>query len=205
MFSRLRRFFESIVYAGMQPNAPSADSKSGKSSRLRGWLDRFINGRAPSDPFYLTNRTWKQKLRSSLLIAIPCALLAGVVALGLSHLYAPKTAPPRPPTPAEIAASIPVDLTKDVDPTPLEAQIQELHPDTVGSPKLIGTLRNNTDHTIAVEFAVDLTDVHYSKVDAVTVRVEKAPAKSAVPFQFPIKDANAAYAVVQPGTLRVIH
>ncbi len=205
MFIRLRRFFESIVYAGMQPKAPSGGYKNGKLGRLREWLDRFINGPAPSDPLYLTNRTWKQKLRSSLLIAIPLALLVGGVALGLSHLYAPRTAPPRPPTPAEIAASLPLDLTKDIDTTPMEAEIQELHPDTFGSPKLVGTLRNNTDRTIAVEFTVDLTDRGLSAIDAVTERVEKAPAKSTVPFQFPIKDANAAYAVVRPGTLRVIH
>jgi hypothetical protein len=204
MFSGLRRFFESIVYAGMQPKAPSGD-KNGKPGRWRGWLDRFINGRAPSDPLYLTNRTWKQKLRSSLLIAIPLALLLGGVALGLSHLYAPKTAPPRPPTPAEIAASIPLDLTKDLDTTPMEAEIQELHTDTFGSPKLVGRLRNNTDHTITVEFTVDLADRGQSKVESVSGRVENVPAKSTVPFQFPIKDANAAFAVVQPGTLQVVH
>jgi hypothetical protein len=104
-----------------------------------------------------------------------------------------------------MVASLPLDLAKDLDAKPLDAEIQDLHPDTAGSPKLVGTLRNNTDHPVSVEFTVDLTDVHYSKVDAVTERVEKAPAKSAVPFQFPIKDDDAAFAVVRPGTLRVVN
>jgi len=205
MFNRLRRFFESIVYAGMQPKAPSGGSQAGKPGGLRGWFDRLLSGPAPADPLYLTNRTWKQKLRFGVLIAIPCVLLAGAVALGLSHLYAPKTPELRQPTPAEIVASIPLDLEKAVDTRPLEAEIQELHPDTVGSPKLIGSLRNNTDRTITVEFTVDLADARGSKVDTVTERVENVPAKSSVPFQFPILDSDAATAVVRFGTLRALH
>ena len=180
MLNRLRRIFESIVYAGMQK-------------------------RAPVDPLYLSNRTWKQKLRVGLLIAIPGLVLAGAVALGLSHMYAPKRLDPNLPTRAEIIASLPVDLAKDMVPVALDVQIQDLHPDTTGSPKLVGALRNNTDRTISVEFTVDLTNRRGSRVDAVTPRVEKAPAKSSVAFQFPIPDADAAFAVVRYGTMREVN
>ncbi|MGA3097354.1 MAG: FxLYD domain-containing protein [Bryobacteraceae bacterium] len=189
----------------MQPNAPPADSKNGKFGRLRGWLHGFINGRTPTDPLYLTNRTWKQKLKSGLLIAIPVVLLAGVAALGLGRLYAPKAAPLKEPTSAEIVAHLLPDLEKTVDATPLAAEIPELHTDIAGSPKLIGALKNNTDRTITVEFTVDLTDIMGSKVDSVSERVENAPAKKTVPFQFPIRDKNAARAQVQPGTLKVVN
>lgn len=197
MSGRLRRIFESIAYTGLKPNAPARNSEGGKPGRLRGLLDRLIAGRAPTDPFYLTNRTWKQKLRSGLAIGIPCVLVAAAVALGLSHLYAPKTAPPREPTPAEIVANLLPDLEKTVDATQKEVEILEIHPDTAGSPRIVGTLRNNTDRTISVEFTVDLTDSKGSKIDAVTERVEEAPARTNVPFQFPIKDKDAAIAVTR--------
>ena len=199
MAGRLRRVFESIAYAGLKPNASSGGPQGGKPGGPRKLLDRLLAGRAPANPFYLTNRTWKQRLKSGLLMGIPCVLLAGAVALGLSYLYAPRTEP----TTAEIVARLLPDLEKTVDRTPKEAEILDLRPDTAGSPKIIGTLRNHADRTITVEFTVDLTDIFGSKLDAVTERVEKAPAKTDVPFQFPIRDENAAIAVVR--SLRVVH
>ena len=198
MPGRLRRFFESIAYAGLKPNAPSGDPEGGKPGGPRKLLDRLFARRAPADPFYLTNRTWKQRLMSGLVIGISCVLLAGAVTLGLSYLYAPKTEP----TAAEIVAHLLPDLEKTIDRTPKQAEILDLRPDTAGSPKIIGTLRNHTDRTISVEFTVDLTDGDGSKLEAVTERVEKAPAKTDVPFQFPITDENAAIAVVR--SLRVV-
>jgi hypothetical protein len=202
MSGRLRRIFESIAYAGLKPNAPSGDPEGGKRGGPRKLLDRLLAGRAPSDPLYLTNRTWKQRLRSGLVIGIPC-VLAGAVGLGLSHLWAPKTAPPKEATAAEIVAHLLPDLEKTVDRTPKEAEIQDLHPEAAGSPRIIGTLRNNTDRTISVEFTVALTDGNGSKLEEVTERVEKAPAKTAVPFQFPIRDGKVAIAVVR--SLRVVN
>jgi hypothetical protein len=172
---------------------------------VRALLNRLLAGRAPADPLYLTNRTWQQKLRSGLVIGIPCVLLAGAVALGLSHMYAPKSAPPKALTNAEIVAGLLPDLEKTVDTTPPEADISELYTDTTGSPKLIGTLRNNTGHTISVQFTVDLANRGGSKVETVTERVENVPPKSSVPFKFPIKDPNAATAIVEPRTLRVVN
>ena len=202
MPGRLRKILESIAYAGMKPTAPSGAPEGGKPGGLRKLLARLLAGRAPSDPLYLTNRTWIQKLRFGLVIGIPCLLLAGGVALGLSHLWAPKPAPVREPTPAEIVAGLLPDLEKTVDLKPREAEIQDLHPETGDSPKIIGTLRNNTDHSISVEFTVALADADGSKLDEVAERMEKVPAKTAVPFQFPIREENAVIAVVR--SLRVV-
>jgi hypothetical protein len=55
-----------------------------------------------------------------------------------------------------------------------------------------------------VEFSVDLADAGGSKIDTVTERVENAPAKTSVPFQFPIRDGNAAAALIHPGSIRVV-
>jgi hypothetical protein len=204
MLDRLRKIFESIAYAGLKSKAPSGVPEGGKPGGLRGMLDRLISGPAPTDPLYLTNRTWKQKLRVGLAIGIPCLLLAGAVGLALSHLYAPKAPPPKEPTPAEIVAHLLPDLEKTVDNTPREVEILDLHPDTAGAPKIVGTLRNNTDRTVSVEFTADLTDASGSKLDAVTERVEKAPAKSSVSFQFPIDDKDAAFSLVRPRSLRIV-
>jgi hypothetical protein len=205
MLSRLRRLFESIAYAGMKPAARPGDSQAGKPGGLRGLIGRLVAGQAPTDPMYLTNRTWKQKLRAGLVIGIPCLLVAGAVGLGAIHLFVPKAAPPKEPTQAEIVAHLLPDIEKGVDTTPREAEISEIYPDTTGAPKLKGTLKNNTDHTISVEFTVDLWDGAGSKIDSLNGHVENAPAKSGVPFQFPINDPTAAGANVRPGSLRVVN
>ena len=202
MAKRFRNIFESIVYAGMKPNARPAQ---GAPVSKPGLLARVLSGPSTSDPLYLTNRTWKQKLKSGLVIGVPCVLLAGAMGLGLSHLYAPQSAPPKEPTPAEIVANLLPGLEKTVDLTPREVEIEYLHPETVGSPKLVGSLKNNTDRTVTVEFTADLADIHGSKIDSVTERVEKAPPKTSVSFEFPIDDPEAAIAVVRPGTLRVVN
>jgi hypothetical protein len=151
---------------------------------------------------YLSNRTWKQKLRAGLVIGVPCLLLAGMVALGLSHLYAPKTAPPKEPTPAEIVANLLPDIEKTVDTRQKDVEILDVHPDVSASPRIVGTLRNNSTRTVTVEFTIDLTNRNGSKVDAITQRVENTPAKSSVPFAFPIRERSAAIALVR--TLRVV-
>jgi hypothetical protein len=186
----------------MKPAARSSAPEGAQPGGLRKLLARLLDGRAPSDPLYLTNRTWKQKLRVGLVIGIPGVLLAGVVALGLSHLWAPQAAPVREPTPAEIVAGLLPDLEKTVDLKPTGAEILDLHPETGGSPKIVGMLRNITDHTISVEFTVALTDADGSKLDEVAERMEKVPAKTTVPFQFPIREENAAIAMVR--SLRVV-
>lgn len=204
MPGRIRKFIESITYAGLKPSVRAGAAEGGKPGGLRAMLDRLISGRAPSDPLYLSHRSWKQKLRLGLVVGIPCLLLAGVVALGLSHIFAPERAPSKAPTNAQIVANLLPNLEKTVDTTPKEVEIQDLHTETVGPPKIVGTLKNNTDRVVAVEFTIDLTDIRGSKLDAVTERVEKSPAKSSVPFEFPIDDKDAAAALVRPGSLRVL-
>ena len=70
-------------------------------------MDLLISGRAPSDPFYLTNRTWRQKLKIASLIAAPVLLLIGLVTIGATgrfrfHKVDPDERPPaEAPAPAE--------------------------------------------------------------------------------------------------------
>jgi hypothetical protein len=120
-------------------------------------------------------------------------------------MFAPERAPSKEPTAAQIVANLLPELEKTVDGKPQEVEIQDLHPETAGRPRIVGTLKNNTGREVAVEFIVDLTDIRGSTLDAVTERVAKAPAKSSVPFEFPIEDKDAFTALVRPGTLRVVN
>lgn len=52
----LRRWLDSIVYAGLKPDAPGKKPELGK---LRTLWDRILLGETPSDPLYLSNRTWQ--------------------------------------------------------------------------------------------------------------------------------------------------
>src|ERR1039457_2077469 len=98
MANRLRRFIESVVFAGLRPSGgPPPETKPVRRlGPLRDKIELFLSGgQAPSDPLYLTNRTWKQKLRLALVIATPTALLFCALALVFSNVYSPKAAPPR--------------------------------------------------------------------------------------------------------------
>src|SRR5260370_894205 len=66
-----------------------------------------------------------------------------------------------------------------------------------GSP-LLGVVKNTTAHEISgVDLTIDLTDATGSQVGAVTVAVEKVPPSSTKTFQYPIKQHEAAFALVR--------
>lgn len=166
---------------------------------LRDKIELFLSGgRAPSDPFYLSNRTWKQKLRLALVIATPTALLVFALALVFTNVYAPKAAPPKEVSAAEMMAKLLPDLEKtaNVD-TYKDAEIAELRVLRDGAPRIAGILKNKTDRVISVEFDLDLTNLDGSRVGTATERVEKAPALSSLPFEFPVHNPEVAYALVR--------
>ncbi len=197
MASRFRQFLTSILYAGLTPNAPRKDPKQG--NRLKERLGKFLAGRAPDDPLYLSRRTPKQKIKMALIIAGPCVLLCGALALAMTNLI-PRTAPPPPrqPTPAEIVAKLLPDLDKTVKiDTNQDAELVEVSVQRGDVPKIAGLLRNRTDRPVTMEFELELTDEAGSRIGAVVGRVENAPAKNTIPFQINIKQKNAAFAVVR--------
>src|SRR5215470_16569561 len=79
-------------------------------------LERFVGGSAPSDPLYLTNRTFGQKLRIGLLIGTPVLAIAGLVAMALGNYFdsppPQKAAAPKPAT-GEITAKVLPNLEKE--------------------------------------------------------------------------------------------
>jgi hypothetical protein len=197
---RLRQIFESIVYAGMKPGA----SASGQSSLrwlgpLRGPVERFVNGPASSDPFYLTNRTLGQKIRLGVLIAIPFAIvLAGVGMAALGYFDDASQLPPptKQLTNAEIAAKMLPDLNKEI---PVETNKEvKLLDVVVGSGRISGTVKNVTDHLITdAEVIFDLANAGGSRVGAVSVKIARIEANGSAAFSNAIPQADATYAIVR--------
>jgi hypothetical protein len=201
MLNRIRRFFESLVYAGLKPSGgvPPEPESPRRPGKLRDKIELFFYGGRPSDPLYLTNRTWKQKLRAPLLIGIPTVVVFIALALVFTNVYSPKTAPPKQPTPAELMANLLPDLQKTVHiNTYTDAEITALRVVRgEGPPKVSGTLKNKTDRVISVELDVDLADVNGSRVGSLTERVSKAQPNGVTQFEFPAGNSAAVYALVR--------
>jgi hypothetical protein len=196
IMSPLRKFLESIVFAGMKPGTQTAAKPQPKwLGPLRGPLERLLSGGpAPTDPLYLTNRSLTQKLKSWSLLAVPCLILVAGVAYTLRTLNPPETKPVQEPTAAEISARL--QLPKDIKLAPAsEVQVLEIRVD--GS-QVVGAVRNNSARDIpVVKLIIDLTTASGSQVGAVDATLEKLPASGRRDFQIPIKQRDAALALVR--------
>jgi hypothetical protein len=172
---------------------------NGLWQRLAGSFDRFLSGTKPQDPLYLSNQTTGQKLQRAALIAAPILVIGGVVAVALSNVVPVQTRRQAEPTTAEVAAKILPNLSKDLKVhTNQDLQVVEavIRP---GSPSLLtGSAKNNTDHTIrSAELVFDVTDGRGSQLGAVAGKVRNIPPRSAASFEIPVRQRNAAFAIVR--------
>src|ERR1017187_7348694 len=201
---RIRKFFESIVFAGLKSGAQTAPKvQLAWLGPLRGPVERLLSGGPPpTDPLYLTNRTLGQKLISWSLVGIPCLVLLAGIGITLSSLLDPPEAKPvKALTAAEITAKLLPNMDKDfkLAPTP-DVQVLEAR---VDGTRLIGKVKNTSTKEIAgAELVIDLTDADGSQVGAVSVVVEKLPPSGTRDFEIPIRQRNAAGAMVREVTLR---
>jgi len=204
MKERIRRFIESILYAGLKPNdpysaqAPAAPPPKKRLARLVDPINRFITGPKSTDPLYLSNRTWQQKLIRGIMLGLPAlAILVGLV-VAASNIFAPKRLPPKEPTAAELIAKLLPDIEKTANvPKYTDAEVTEVIVDRIGPPMLRGRLHNKTDHVLAVEFVVDITDENGSHVASEAKRVSGAMPQQTVSFELPLDQKNAAFALVR--------
>jgi hypothetical protein len=170
---------------------------------LAGPVTRLLDGgAAPSDPFYLTNRTLAQRLRQAALIAVPCVLVIAAIGLALlGYFNRPTTLPPPSATltPEQVAADvrpnldpgIRIDANRDVD-------VMDVHVVRGAGTKVAGTVRNNTGRPILdVELVFDLTDAAGSRLGAVSTRLARIDPKGAASFSFPVEQHDAAFALVR--------
>jgi len=202
--NRIRKFLESIVFAGMKPGGQTAPKRELTwLGPLSGPVERLLSGGpAPTDPLYLTNRTLGQKLLSWSLIGIPCLVLLAGIGITLSSLLdLPAPKPDKELTAAEITAKLLPNMDKDFKLAPT-SDVQVLEAKVDGT-RLVGKVKNTSAREIAgAELVIDLTDVDGSHVGAVSAIVEKIPPSGTRSFEVPIKQRNAATAMVREVTLR---
>ena len=202
---RIRKFFESIVFAGLKSGAQTAPKvQLAWLGPLRGPVERLLSGGPPpTDPLYLTNRTLGQKLISWSLVGIPCLVLLAGIGITLSSLIVdpPLATPAKELTAAEITAKLLPNMDKDFNLAP-SSDVQVLEARVDGT-RLVGKVKNTSTRQIAsAELVIDLTDADGSQVGAVSVVVEKLPPSGTRDFEIPIRQRNAAGAMVREVTLR---
>jgi hypothetical protein len=191
MANRFHSFFKSAGRAEVAPDF--------RPARKPGLLSRLLSPPAPSDPLYLSNRSFFQKARRFLLVAVPLVLLVGglFVATQIDNSRTPK--PVAELTPEEVAAKtlpafnkeIKLDSNKDL-------QVIEVHVEHSRGTQLVGNLRNTTTHPIAEAVVVfDLVDASRSQLGGVTVTETGLLPGAIRSFRKPIEQANAAYVVVR--------
>ena len=165
---------------------------------LRRRFERFLSGRAPTDPLYLTNRTWKQKLRLAALVGVPVLILGALVivtstnglhfgnvnpyehTLAEAPLPAPKHTPDPKLSPADLEV-VDIRIAKDIDP-----------------PVVTGVVRNNTSRKIdSAEVTYYLADNNGSVIATQTTSVPDVGPHDSVSFKAPLKVAKAGYVLMR--------
>lgn len=195
MAGSLRKFFESLVYAGLKPSG----GKAAAPPKAQGFWDRLLAGPSPADPLYLSNRTWKQKLRTALLVAVPVLVVVGAATYAMLR---PPTLPEKRPeslTPAEIAARTPIlpenfTVQQNTDLQVVEVGIVREN----GAQTISGTLKNNSRRRWAgADLSFDLADQEGSQVGGASTHVGTIEPRATVPFRFSIPHKNAAFVLVR--------
>ena len=193
---RLRKLWESVVYMGMQPGADPQRRISRLFGPFRGPVERFIaGGVAPSDPLYLSNRTLGQKIRFSIVVAIPCVLVLGLLAIGAGNYFHVQEKPVRELTIAELREKILPNLAKNIriethDLEVVEARVEPGH--------VLGTVRNIANHPIEdATLVFDLTDGVGTRLGAVSAKIAHVDANSTAAFHIDIDQPNAGFALVR--------
>jgi hypothetical protein len=201
MLKRLRRLIDSIVFAGLKPDAPREQATPMRwLNPLRRLVDRVLSRPAPSDPLYVSNRTFDQKMKVGLAIAVPCLILVAGFVLLLSHIFQANDAGPAPePSASELAAKLLPNVDKTIDITVnKEVQVVEAHIESEGGMKVTGTVKNNTDRPIhTTEIILNLTDKTGSHLGAVSAQVNNLAPNATMKFQTPIEQKDAAFALVR--------
>jgi hypothetical protein len=163
-------------------------------------IERFVGGSGPSDPLYISNRTFGQKARLALLIGTPVLALVGLMSLALGNYFDPAPSAIKPTGPTREAAAVTAKVLPDLEKTyksdsDTDCEVAEA---SVGDSVLAGKLRNNTDHIVHVADVVfDLTDEEGSALGAVAVRVENIAPRGTANFRMTVEQHKAKTALVR--------
>jgi hypothetical protein len=164
---------------------------------VRQRLDAFLSGAPPSDPLYLSNRTWTQKLRPVALIGIPVLIMALViVAAATDSLHLRRANPYDRPAAAE---PVPTAPETAVESSPQALEVSNLHiARDVHPPVVTGEFRNNTDHPVhSAEITYFVADNNGSVLATESAQVLEVGPHRVVTFRAPLKSSQADYVLVR--------
>lgn len=193
MLNRLRQLFESIVYAGISSRGKAAPP-AGQSALRTAWDRYFVQ---PSDPLYLTNRTFFQRAQRAVIFAIPVVTAIAGAMLGL-HYWGP-TAPTKELTPEEVAKRVLPHFNNEIKVNSnKELELTEVHFEHAGGSLILGTLWNQSNHVVAEAVLIfDLADESGSQLGATTVRETNLAPGESRKFRRHIEQTTAEHAVVR--------
>lgn len=183
----------------MQPERPTQPERSWLD-RLWQRFDRFLSGSANSDPLYLSNRSWRQKLKLGALIAAPFLILGALAMVGATDIF--RSTAPRPYEPPPVAEAHPAPARSSTSDPHLSAGDLEVVTIRLSKsenpPVVIGTLRNNSDQNVSsAEVRFDLNDRRGSRVGSDTLQIQNLAPHSTANFSAPVKVADAAFVLVR--------
>ena len=175
-------------------------AEKSRGDKLRERFDRFLSGRAPSDPLYLTNRNWKRKLALVSLIALPVLILVGLVTIGSADLFRFHKADAydqpvaEAPPPAIASRPVPDPTLRDTNREVVNIRLVR----DVDPPVVTGTVRNSTSQKVgSAEVSYYLADSQGSMIGSESTVVRNVPAHGSVIFRAPLKMAKAEYVLVR--------
>ena len=189
-----------IIEVGMPAGKSLLDPLRKRFDPLRGRIEIFLSGRPHSDPLYLTNRTWQQKVKIASLIVVAALLLIALVTIGATDPFqfhkvnayehpvaeTPPAAVPQKPLTDPIVASeglevVNIRIARDARP-----------------PVVTGIVRNNSNHKVAsAEVSYYLANTQGSLVGTDTTGVANLAPHGSVSFRMPLKIAKAEYVIVR--------
>jgi hypothetical protein len=186
--------------SGMPVGKSQLDPLRKRFDPLRERMDIFISGRAPSDPLYLTNRTWRQKLKIASLIVATVLLLTILLTIVATNPFGfhRVVAEERPPADAPLAAA-PQRPSSGPLTASTELEVVDVRISRDARPPVVtGTVRNRTGQKIdSAEVSYYLADAAGSMVGTDTTEVVNLEPYGSVAFRAPLKVARAVYVIVR--------
>ncbi|HLY19171.1 MAG TPA: FxLYD domain-containing protein [Bryobacteraceae bacterium] len=167
--------------------------------RMRARIELLINGSAPSDPLYLSNRTWQQKLKNAALVSSPVLILIALILIASTDVFRIHKADPYGHTLAEVQPAAAQKRLPEpkLAPAPLEVVNIRIAKDTQ-PPVVTGILRNNTNARVrSVEVSYFLADDGGSLIGSDITGVQNLQPHGSVTFRSALKITNAEYVIVR--------
>lgn len=169
---------------------------------LRRRIELLISGSPPSDPLYLTNRTWQQKLKFGSLIVVPVLLLIALVAAGATYRFRSSQVDPFQFSPGDDRAPDPAPRASARRKASLDPVIASPDLDVVNiritrdghSPMVTGMVRNKSGRKIeSAEISYYLADRAGNLVGVDRATVANLGPHGGAMFRMPLKSATAEY------------